>query len=152
MVSGLSKGETYVFRVQAINELGLSEESQESAPITIKAALSQFSCLLHFCSPELIVTVRLILHFFQPLPPLHMTSHCWAVTATQCSWPGKSLFSLEAQTSRSIMWTREAAEPPRGEKSTSHPSLKESIRSTKICICSLILHIKGQQRQFGMEA
>lgn len=42
MVSGLTKGETYVFRVQAINELGLSEESQESAPITIKAALSQF--------------------------------------------------------------------------------------------------------------
>uniref|UniRef100_A0A674PR58 Myomesin 2 n=1 Tax=Takifugu rubripes TaxID=31033 RepID=A0A674PR58_TAKRU len=40
VVSGLSKGETYVFRVQAINELGLSEESQESAPITIKAALT----------------------------------------------------------------------------------------------------------------
>lgn len=41
MVSGVTTGETYVFRVQAINELGLSEESQESAPITIKAALSQ---------------------------------------------------------------------------------------------------------------
>ncbi|XP_026176247.1 M-protein, striated muscle [Mastacembelus armatus] len=40
VVSGLTKGETYVFRVQAINELGLSEESQESAPLTVKAALS----------------------------------------------------------------------------------------------------------------
>uniref|UniRef100_H3D8G1 Myomesin 2 n=1 Tax=Tetraodon nigroviridis TaxID=99883 RepID=H3D8G1_TETNG len=40
VVSGLTKGETYVFRVQAINELGLSEESQESAPITVKAALT----------------------------------------------------------------------------------------------------------------
>uniref|UniRef100_A0A7N6BKC1 Myomesin 2a n=1 Tax=Anabas testudineus TaxID=64144 RepID=A0A7N6BKC1_ANATE len=42
VVSGLTKGETYVFRVQAINELGLSEESQESAPLTVKAALSQY--------------------------------------------------------------------------------------------------------------
>lgn len=64
VVSGLTKGETYVFRVQAINELGLSEESQESAPITIKAALSPFSCLLCLCSPELIATVKIILHFF----------------------------------------------------------------------------------------
>uniref|UniRef100_A0A3Q1JP09 Myomesin 2a n=1 Tax=Anabas testudineus TaxID=64144 RepID=A0A3Q1JP09_ANATE len=40
VVSGLTKGETYVFRVQAINELGLSEESQESAPLTVKAALT----------------------------------------------------------------------------------------------------------------
>uniref|UniRef100_A0A671Y3Z3 Myomesin 2 n=1 Tax=Sparus aurata TaxID=8175 RepID=A0A671Y3Z3_SPAAU len=29
VVSGLTKGETYVFRVQAINEIGLSDESQE---------------------------------------------------------------------------------------------------------------------------
>ena len=42
VVSGLTRGETYVFRVQAINELGLSEESQESAPLTVKAALSQY--------------------------------------------------------------------------------------------------------------
>lgn len=42
VVSGLTKGETYMFRVQAINELGLSEESQESAPLTVKAALSQY--------------------------------------------------------------------------------------------------------------
>uniref|UniRef100_A0A8P4KMS0 Myomesin-2 n=1 Tax=Dicentrarchus labrax TaxID=13489 RepID=A0A8P4KMS0_DICLA len=42
VVSGLTKGETYVFRVQAINELGLSDESQESAPLTVKAALSQY--------------------------------------------------------------------------------------------------------------
>ncbi|TKS70024.1 Myomesin-2 165 kDa connectin-associated protein 165 kDa titin-associated protein M-protein [Collichthys lucidus] len=40
VVSGLTKGETYVFRVQAINELGLSEESQESSPLTVKAALT----------------------------------------------------------------------------------------------------------------
>lgn len=41
VVSGLTKGETYMFRVQAINELGLSDESQESAPITVLAALSE---------------------------------------------------------------------------------------------------------------
>lgn len=41
VVSGLTTGETYMFRVQAINELGLSDESQESAPLTVKAALSQ---------------------------------------------------------------------------------------------------------------
>uniref|UniRef100_A0A3Q3DGT6 Myomesin-2-like n=1 Tax=Hippocampus comes TaxID=109280 RepID=A0A3Q3DGT6_HIPCM len=38
--NGLTTGETYVFRVQAINEIGLSEESQESAPLTVKAALT----------------------------------------------------------------------------------------------------------------
>uniref|UniRef100_A0A7N6BUI0 Myomesin 2a n=1 Tax=Anabas testudineus TaxID=64144 RepID=A0A7N6BUI0_ANATE len=49
VVSGLTKGETYVFRVQAINELGLSEESQESAPLTVKAALSQYwHVFLHY--------------------------------------------------------------------------------------------------------
>uniref|UniRef100_A0A671Y401 Myomesin 2 n=1 Tax=Sparus aurata TaxID=8175 RepID=A0A671Y401_SPAAU len=40
VVSGLTKGETYVFRVQAINEIGLSDESQESSPLTVKAALT----------------------------------------------------------------------------------------------------------------
>uniref|UniRef100_A0A3Q0R6V8 Myomesin 2 n=1 Tax=Amphilophus citrinellus TaxID=61819 RepID=A0A3Q0R6V8_AMPCI len=40
VVSGLTTGESYVFRVQAINELGLSDESQESAPLTVKAALT----------------------------------------------------------------------------------------------------------------
>ncbi|XP_062852028.1 myomesin-2 [Trichomycterus rosablanca] len=39
VVHGLKTAETYVFRVQAINELGLSEESQESAPISVRAAL-----------------------------------------------------------------------------------------------------------------
>uniref|UniRef100_A0A668ALF8 Myomesin 2 n=1 Tax=Myripristis murdjan TaxID=586833 RepID=A0A668ALF8_9TELE len=39
VVSGLTTGETYIFRVQAINELGLSDESQESAPLSVKAAL-----------------------------------------------------------------------------------------------------------------
>ncbi|KAK6328481.1 hypothetical protein J4Q44_G00004590 [Coregonus suidteri] len=37
---GLTTGETYVFRVQAINELGLSDESQESSPLSVKAALT----------------------------------------------------------------------------------------------------------------
>uniref|UniRef100_A0A8C5A4C9 Myomesin 2 n=1 Tax=Gadus morhua TaxID=8049 RepID=A0A8C5A4C9_GADMO len=40
VVSGLTTGETYVFRVQAINELGLSDESQESSPLSVKAALT----------------------------------------------------------------------------------------------------------------
>lgn len=37
-----------MFRVQAINELGLSEESQESAPLTVLAALSQYFFLFIF--------------------------------------------------------------------------------------------------------
>ncbi|CAK6954978.1 M-protein%2C striated muscle [Scomber scombrus] len=40
VVSGLTKGQTYVFRVQAINEIGLSDESQESSPLTVMAALT----------------------------------------------------------------------------------------------------------------
>ncbi|KAM3877509.1 myomesin-2 [Diretmus argenteus] len=40
VVSGLTTGESYVFRVQAINELGLSDESQESSPVSVKAALT----------------------------------------------------------------------------------------------------------------
>lgn len=40
VVSGLTTGETYVFRVQAINELGLSDESQESSPLSVRAALT----------------------------------------------------------------------------------------------------------------
>ncbi|XP_041639567.1 myomesin-2 [Cheilinus undulatus] len=40
VVSGLTTGETYMFRVQAINEIGLSDESQESAPLSVKAALT----------------------------------------------------------------------------------------------------------------
>ncbi|XP_061084422.1 myomesin-2 isoform X2 [Conger conger] len=39
VVHGLTTGETYMFRVQAINELGLSDESQESAPLSVQAAL-----------------------------------------------------------------------------------------------------------------
>ncbi|XP_017549578.1 myomesin-2 [Pygocentrus nattereri] len=39
VVHGLTTGESYVFRVQAINELGLSDESQESAPLSVRAAL-----------------------------------------------------------------------------------------------------------------
>uniref|UniRef100_A0A8C7MW87 Myomesin 2 n=1 Tax=Oncorhynchus kisutch TaxID=8019 RepID=A0A8C7MW87_ONCKI len=40
VVQGLTTGGTYVFRVQAINELGLSDESQESSPLSVKAALT----------------------------------------------------------------------------------------------------------------
>ncbi|XP_057699016.1 M-protein, striated muscle isoform X2 [Corythoichthys intestinalis] len=39
VVHGLTLGETYVFRVQAVNVFGLSEESQESGPISIEPAL-----------------------------------------------------------------------------------------------------------------
>lgn len=41
MVHGLTAGETYIFRVQAVNAYGLSEESQESAPLFVDAALSK---------------------------------------------------------------------------------------------------------------
>ncbi|XP_053094314.1 myomesin-2 isoform X4 [Pangasianodon hypophthalmus] len=40
VVHGLTPGDTYIFRVQAVNAYGLSEESQESAPLFIDAALA----------------------------------------------------------------------------------------------------------------
>ncbi|KAF4083411.1 hypothetical protein AMELA_G00141020 [Ameiurus melas] len=40
VVHGLTAGDTYIFRVQAVNAYGLSEESQESAPLFIDAALA----------------------------------------------------------------------------------------------------------------
>ncbi|XP_038567700.1 M-protein, striated muscle isoform X3 [Micropterus salmoides] len=40
VVHGLIPGETYVFRVQAVNVFGLSEESQESSPISVEPALA----------------------------------------------------------------------------------------------------------------
>ncbi|XP_061686779.1 M-protein, striated muscle isoform X3 [Syngnathoides biaculeatus] len=40
VVHGLTPGETYVFRVQAVNVFGLSEESQESGPIAVEPALA----------------------------------------------------------------------------------------------------------------
>ncbi|XP_062375018.1 myomesin-2 [Sardina pilchardus] len=49
VVQGLTTGETYVFRVQAINELGLSDESQESAPILVRAALKTPSAPYDIC-------------------------------------------------------------------------------------------------------
>lgn len=40
VVHGLVQGETYSFRVQAVNAYGLSEESQESEPLFVDAALT----------------------------------------------------------------------------------------------------------------
>ncbi|KAM7419835.1 hypothetical protein PAMA_016776 [Pampus argenteus] len=40
VVHGLIPGETYVFRVQAVNVFGLSDESQESSPIAVESALA----------------------------------------------------------------------------------------------------------------
>ncbi|XP_034997807.2 M-protein, striated muscle isoform X2 [Hippoglossus stenolepis] len=40
VVHGLIPGETYVFRAQAANVFGLSEESQESSPIAVEPALA----------------------------------------------------------------------------------------------------------------
>ncbi|KAM9314525.1 myomesin-2 isoform 2-T3 [Pholidichthys leucotaenia] len=40
VVHGLIPGETYVFRVQAANLFGLSDESQESSPISVEPALA----------------------------------------------------------------------------------------------------------------
>uniref|UniRef100_A0A3Q1C290 Myomesin 2a n=1 Tax=Amphiprion ocellaris TaxID=80972 RepID=A0A3Q1C290_AMPOC len=41
VVHGLIPGETYTFRVQAVNIFGLSEESQESSPIAVESALGK---------------------------------------------------------------------------------------------------------------
>lgn len=43
MVHGLIPGESYVFRVQAVNVFGLSDESQESSPIAVEPALGKSS-------------------------------------------------------------------------------------------------------------
>ncbi|XP_059188056.1 M-protein, striated muscle isoform X2 [Centropristis striata] len=40
VVHGLIPGESYTFRVQAVNVFGLSEESQESSPIAVEPALA----------------------------------------------------------------------------------------------------------------
>ncbi|XP_066552890.1 M-protein, striated muscle isoform X2 [Amia ocellicauda] len=39
VVHGLTTGQSYVFRVKAVNALGFSEDSQESTPIVVQAAL-----------------------------------------------------------------------------------------------------------------
>lgn len=41
MVHGLTPGESYTFRVQAVNVFGLSDESQESSPIAVEPALGK---------------------------------------------------------------------------------------------------------------
>ncbi|XP_056590500.1 myomesin-2 isoform X2 [Triplophysa dalaica] len=49
VVHGLVPGDTYVFRVQAVNAYGLSEESQESEPLFIDAALTTPSAPYGIC-------------------------------------------------------------------------------------------------------
>nr|XP_029134237.1 myomesin-2-like isoform X1 [Labrus bergylta] len=41
VVHGLIPGETYAFRVQAVNVFGLSDESEESSPIAVESALGK---------------------------------------------------------------------------------------------------------------
>ncbi|XP_071593352.1 myomesin-1 isoform X2 [Heliangelus exortis] len=48
---GLKNGENYIFRVRAVNAAGLSEFSQDSEPIEVKAAIG--GGLLHGVCPEL---------------------------------------------------------------------------------------------------
>uniref|UniRef100_A0A671Q0S0 Myomesin 2 n=1 Tax=Sinocyclocheilus anshuiensis TaxID=1608454 RepID=A0A671Q0S0_9TELE len=66
VVHGLTTGETYGFRVQAINELGLSDESQESAPLSVRAALKlpsfPYDISLLYCDGE-----SMLLNWKQPL-------------------------------------------------------------------------------------
>lgn len=40
VVHGLTTGEQYIFRVKAVNAVGMSENSQESEVIKVQAALS----------------------------------------------------------------------------------------------------------------
>uniref|UniRef100_A0A4W4F3I2 Myomesin 2a n=1 Tax=Electrophorus electricus TaxID=8005 RepID=A0A4W4F3I2_ELEEL len=66
VVHGLTTGEMYMFRVQAINELGLSDESQESAPLSVRAALklpsSPYGVALLHCDGE-----SMVLNWKRPL-------------------------------------------------------------------------------------
>lgn len=48
VVHGLVTGDTYIFRVQAVNAYGLSEESQESDPLFIDAALGKHAARSYF--------------------------------------------------------------------------------------------------------
>ncbi len=57
VVHGLIPGESYVFRVQAVNIFGLSEESQESSPISVEPALGESSTT--FINSSLCVTLNL---------------------------------------------------------------------------------------------
>lgn len=57
VVHGLIPGETYVFRVQAANMFGLSEESQESSPIAVEPALGESGVTLMFSCHSLIKRV-----------------------------------------------------------------------------------------------
>lgn len=50
VVHGLTPGESYVFRVQAVNVFGLSEESQESSPIAVEPALGESNITFIFSS------------------------------------------------------------------------------------------------------
>lgn len=45
---GLSTGEKYIFRVRAVNAAGLSEFSQESEPIEVKAAIGKLFSIALF--------------------------------------------------------------------------------------------------------
>lgn len=47
VVHGLTAGDTYKFRVQAVNAYGLSDESQESDPLFIDAALGKHVAVDH---------------------------------------------------------------------------------------------------------
>ncbi|XP_054634123.1 M-protein, striated muscle isoform X6 [Dunckerocampus dactyliophorus] len=49
VVHGLTPGESYVFRVQAVNVFGLSDESQESSPIEVESALATPSAPYGIC-------------------------------------------------------------------------------------------------------
>lgn len=54
VVHGLTPGESYVFRVQAVNVFGLSEESQESTVIAVEPALGKEKCLTRICADAFI--------------------------------------------------------------------------------------------------
>lgn len=54
VVHGLIPGESYVFRVQAVNVFGLSEESQESTVIAVEPALGEEESFTPICTHVLI--------------------------------------------------------------------------------------------------
>lgn len=94
VVHGLVQGDIYTFRVQAVNAYGLSDESQESDPLFVDAALSKCAtpqptaerlaaCVCRTAYSKLwcynydFITVHLLLQYNYSLLVYNLYIICW---------------------------------------------------------------------------